>query len=742
MPRVDAPVRSMIEQFASAGSITRDQATQVLEATLADKTLSRAERKELIQALATHADKFEPDAKSAVQTLLNTRLAVLRQPVLDALSDGVVDLADAQKLLNLVTADGKITGNEKYSLRSLMVANKMTPDAQAAMAAKVGGASSGGTVAKPTLDLNLPQVEGSGYRLSPEGHFQVGAQTTPPRFDEHGALATYRAATALAAAPRDVLKDVPTDVKANMVTHLDKCFDAGQNSAALPQVSKARMRSGAATALLAVIEGCKTPADKAVKDKAVSSFLKHAAAETDPGLRASMYFNLKDVAGSLSTEQKKSLGELASVVVPQRPEYEKWFANNGERTINVKHYAHDECWIHGANPETIYAKMGFKLIEKNETAKPPRYVYEKTNANAPGGEVKMRVEVLRTHDGLFDSMDDAKTNAIFYTGHSNLGGNVSEELRLGTEEAGNKFVMLGMCRGKQNIPEFANKHPNTHFVTTDAPSYFSSMPAVVTGAASALLGLKDYQGMQSGTGRIWDENGNANYFYPNEERRYALYDLDRDGRVDAKGSARDRLFDVGLSFPKGTKVDLQPRDNDYKASELDGGKVLHAVQFLNSLTTYHVDHGHNSSKLDNKDMDAFLGGGWFEGPKDEAVRVKKETVDGKTMYRVSVNKAFADQSQFALGAMVQFETIKQMLADRNGGTVSTDDKLRALLFSGEYLAYMYCSYEEAHGSIRGLAAKEGMGGLNFDKLMKAIDADGHGYVTDAQVAALRSQLNL
>ncbi|MEW5849527.1 MAG: hypothetical protein AB2A00_11985 [Myxococcota bacterium] len=743
MPRIEnANIRALTQTLVRDGKIDTPDANTLLDAALSDKVLSTVERNELKEVLAQHADKFQGEAKDKLNAFLGMQSAALRNMSRELeKNDGIIDAAEAGKLLSQVDKDGKFTRAEKFSLSAVMIGARMSAEAKEIISAKVSGIERPPPGGAPTIDVGLPAVNGSNYRLSPEGHFQVGGNTTPARYDEAGALAAYRAATSLAQAPVDVLKSVPADVKTRMLTHLEKAFKAGAEDQPLPQVARQRMRSAAATTLMAVIEGSTTPEQKGIRDQAIASYLKHAKEEPLADLRASMWRNLDRIKGSLSAEQAKALDELKSSVVPGAPPYEKWFAENGARQVNVVHYAHDDCWKYG-DPIRDYQNKGYKLVSTHADENPQRWVLEKANPQAPGGEVKMKIEVFKTHDGLFQEMDNPKTNMILYTGHSNLGGNVSEELRLGGEEKGEKLVLMAMCRGKQNIPEFANKYPNTHFITTDNPSYFSSVGVIATGMTEGALKLQNYDAMANSTGRIWDTGGNQNYFYPQEARRYELYDRDRDGVVDGKGTSMDRLFDVGLKFPAGTKVDLKPHANADHPNDLDGSKVLHAVQFLNTLATYHVDHGHNTSKFGAADMDAFLGGGWFEGPENEAVRLKKEVVDGKTMYRVSVNKAYADQSQFALGTLVQYEVCRQMLAERNGGTLSKDDACRALLFAGEYLSYMYCSYEEAESSIRALARHSGLGNFGFRTVYDAIETDGHGYVTDAQVTALKQKLGI
>ena len=62
---------------------------------------------------------------------------------------------------------------------------------------------------------------------------------------------------------------------------------------------------------------------------------------------------------------------------------------------------------------------------------------------------------------------------------------------------------------------------------------------------------------------------------------------------------------------------------------------------------------------------------------------------------------------------------------------------RAALFAGEYLAYMYCSLDEAVSGIRAIARdSEHLTGVSFNDLYRAIDSDGHGYATEAATATI------
>jgi len=743
MPRVtDANIRQLVQQLAQDGVIDRKDVDQLVDAAIGDQILSPTERRELRDVLAGFGDKFDgAETRQRLGSFLSMTNAGLRNlsQKLER-DDGVIDLNDAGKLLDLANRDGKISSGEKYSLRAIMIGSKLTDDARGRIQTAIDGVVPTPPTPPPTppadvpIDLKLPAVAGQTYQLSPAGHLVTGSGG-PARYDEIGALSVYRAADALARADGAPLAGVPTAVKEKLLDHLSKAFEAGRETDPLPQVTKQRMRSGAATTLLCLIEGCQA-SEAPLRQRALDLYFQQALAEPLSGLRASMCFNLERLEGSLEPADKTRLQQLRDAVIPQKPPYEKWFAD-GKREIKVKHYAHADCWNFGANPIDHYTRNGYQLVESHADEKPPRWLLSKQNDAAPGGPISMQIEVFQTHDGIFSSMEDPDVNMILYTGHSNLGGNVSEELRLGTEEKSDKLVLMAMCRGKQNMFEVANKYPHCQFITTDNPSSFSSVLPVALGLTEGALNQRDYAAIRTSTANIWDTGGKDNYFYPQEARRYALLDLDRDGVIDGRGSTVDRLYNMDLKLPAGTKVDCVARANDYLVEDLDGTKVQHAVQFLNTLMTYHVDHGNNTSAFKSGDMDCFLSKGWFAGPTDQLIKLDPVTVNGKPMVEVRVNKALADQSWFSLGTLLNFEVCRELLKQRAGGTLSANDEARAALFAGEYLCYMYCSLDEAEAAVHGIGQScKQLHDLDFRSLYAAIESDGHGYVTDAQMKTL------
>lgn len=742
-----AHIRSLAERLARDGRLDKPDMDALVDAALENKFVSWGERRALQDVLSRFADKI--DSKETRQRL--EAFLAIEDPGVRNLAhelerdDGSIDAADADAILELVNKDGRVSGREKYSLGAALIAHTMTDEAKAKLGSVIdGGAPTPTAPTAPTtpsapttrdlIDLGLPEVGGQTFQLSPAGFFT--ADGAAPTFDPAGAERFYQAADALTRVDGGVLRTVSTATKSALVENLRDAFAAGKETSPLPEVARQKIRAAAAAQLLQVIEGAGS-GESDVKKAALKLYFEQAMSEPLHGIRASMFFNLERIQTQLGAADQVRLKDLEKVVLPQKPPYEKWF-QDGDRTIEVKHYAHDECWIHTTDPITQYKAKGYSLVESHEHERPPRWILEKTNPNAPGGEVKARIELIQTHDGIFQEMDNPDVNMIVYTGHSNLGGNVSEELRLGTPEKSEKLVMLALCRGKQNMFEVANKYPSAHFITTDDPSYFSSVMPMSLGMVEGALNLKSYDEMKRDTPTIWDKGGKDNYFYPNEAKRYAHYDLDKDGVIDSRGAHVDRLYDVALKMPSASRTDGVVRPSDVKAEELDGTKVLHAVQFLNTLMTYHVDHGHHTSNFKHGDMDNFLSAGWFDGPADEKVRLEKNA-DGKI--EVRVNKGLADQSWYVLGTVLQFEVTRMLLKERNGGTLTKKDEARAALFAGEYLAYMYCSLDEAVAGIRAVARdSEHLAGVSFQDLYKAIEVDGSGYVTDKQVDALLARV--
>jgi hypothetical protein len=337
-------------------------------------------------------------------------------------------------------------------------------------------------------------------------------------------------------------------------------------------------------------------------------------------------------------------------------------------------------------------------------------------------------------------MDNPDIHAVIYSGHSNLGGNVSEAIKRGPEGNGDKLLSFQVCRGQQNLFEVMNKYPNAHLSTSHDPSYFANMMDISIGTLKGVARRDTYGGINEGTRMSLRREDITNYIRPNEMRRFNFTDGDQDGQPEIGRDIRDRFFDVLVSEPASTRTDLEPRNETRPAMDIDGTAVMNGAMFARTLVTYHNKYGAGDSPLAGIKGDRIEANGYFEG-SDEAVRIEETTgEDGKPVINVSVNKDYANQSAFAIGALIQFEMTRHF-AEKDG-SFSPEDKARGLLMTGQYLAYMYTSHSEARGIMRSIGERAGLPNLGFQTVMDAIDADDHGYVTDGQVNALLNEVSI
>lgn len=668
-------VAEAITKALESGHITTDELKGLVAAAYDFSKMQPAERRLLEQVLTDHATRFDFTAREALSQFLN-------------------------------------------------VPDPLHPDSQ-------------------PYDLGLPEV--AGQRLAVQGQgYMVNLDAPyagPPGLHGEGAERIYRGGQALATAPKGVVKQVPAEVQIRMVDLATAQYDAALSTVYAEPLSPTdanKVRSGSAATLMAVMEGAATPQ---IREEAAAALLSRAMHEPVEGLRANIYFNLEANSAALTDVQKQTLGDLKTLVLPTKPPYDAWFPT-GNETFNVVQYAHPQCWDGGRNPVKAFEDMGLTVTSHTTNERGEEtWVLEgvvrgdKNDPNSPGQPT--RATVVKSHDEFVRDIDDPNMHAIFYTGHSNLGGNVSEAIRRGPEENGQKMLSFLICRGQQNIFEVANKYPNAQLTTTLDPHYFANMDDAVEGRIRGVARRDTYDNMDAKTtfsGR-WEKIDH--FITPSEAERYRYTDLDFDGQPELGLDGTDRFYDVISRVPSEDRTDLVPRAEARAASDIDGTAVMHGVNFARTLITYHLEKGgiaNSPLKGRMKDGDRFEAAGWFEG-SGEAVRIEQTRgEDGKPVYNVSVNKAYADQSAYAIGALVQYEILRQY--GSKDGTFSKEDNARALVMAGEYLAYMYVSRREANAIVRSIGKRAGADNLTFDMLRAAIDVDDHGYTTDKQVAAL------
>ncbi|MFC1705499.1 hypothetical protein ACFL59_01600 [Planctomycetota bacterium] len=676
------------------------------------------------------------------------------------MGDGDMSADDVEELVTSAFDWKELRPFEKTALTEILSghAAQFAPAARQALAAFLGVAD---PITPPPstpelIDVGLPEVSGKSYVIHPDG-FPVekgGAQLSPPGLTGEGAERTYRAGQALVNAPKGVLQSVPAAVQQKLLDRASDQYDKALDvvlSSELSPTDANRVRSGHAATLLALYEGAATPE---IKGQAANALLQLGVREPVEGLRANVYVNLEGKKADLSPAQLGKLDDLKQSVLPPKPPYGEWFPV-GTETFEAVHYAHHECWEHSTDPVTRYKREGLTVAEEGTNAEGEKYWVMAGKLKSGGKEQQVRVRVIQSHDEFARDLDNPDVHAVFYTGHSNLGGNVSEAIRRGPEENGKKLLCFTICRGQQNVYEVANKYPNSHLMTSLQPAYFVNNMDLVLGTMKGVVRRDDYDAIERGTtlSRPYLEDDKENYIRPNELRRYEYTDLDRDGRPDRGLDIRDRFYNVTTKLPSAGETNLVPRAETRPAGDLDGAKIMNGVNFARTLVHYHVKKGFaRNSALAHVKGDRIEADGWFDGsPTDDPIRVRESVGrDGKTVYNISVNKSLSDQSAYAIGALVQYEFTRHV-AEKEDGNFSNDEKLRSLVMVGEYLAYMYCSVSESQEIAAAIGKRAGVTRVNKDNgrlrsrnltynvLSEAKEA-GPGYATDDQVAYLRERI--
>lgn len=519
--------------------------------------------------------------------------------------------------------------------------------------------------------------------------------------------------------------------------YLLDCARVGQErglSEMTPSETTMALKSGSASALLALARAASTPGEAQVRATAVESYLATAEKEIHRGLRTSMALNLqaaKDELG-LSAPQAARLDELVAKLLPARPPYEKWLAG-GNDTIRTRQYVHSDYWDLA---QSAYTQKGFaRSTLPNGNLLFEKTLEDPTRANPP---VKMRVEMSKVEDYTTDrqmlrEMSDPDVHVQIYSGHSNLGGNIAQALKMApSTEVGEKMTFLWMCRGKQNVADYTNRFPNSHLITTHVPPDGFSVVPMTMAMVDMIAKRADYGAMK----RQGDPNDYL--MMPNDRRLYDHRDLDADGRLDGVAKAVDQVFDIYPRLARGTATVFSPQAAQ-DAAKLDGAPVVNALGFANTLLNYHVEKGDGTSPITMAFPDHFRPEGYFNGPGDELLKVTRYQVDGETHFGVAVNSKFAHLSEEGLGMAMLYELNAFITKEvRAGAPMTLDDKARGLLLAGEYLSYMVGGGRYSDELVRNLGQAHGWPhDLDYSVISRATEGDHHGYVSKGAIDGLK-----
>ncbi|MHC4831493.1 MAG: hypothetical protein ACYTFT_14250, partial [Planctomycetota bacterium] len=470
-----------------------------------------------------------------------------------------------------------------------------------------------------------------------------------------------------------------------------------------------------------------------LRRKLLNAYIDQMQVEPERGLKGSMAINLEAAEKrgeiQLSAPQRKAVRDAKEAALPARPKYDDWF-KDGKNEINVRSFMQKEFLKEDLG---AWKDAGFKVVKRSGDT-----IALKGTFDDPDGRrdpLTANVEIRLTEKGIFRDMDDPNVQIEFYSGHSNLGGNVLGALADGPSRMnGDKWVVNWMCRGQQVISDVYNRFPDAHYMTTNEAATEHG-PELLQSMMTGIAGRKSYAWMarEARSLDMWEENL---LIWPNDKEMLENRDDDGDGvMTDRSGGEVDRLYNVGIRELSSEARDLEPVRTSAAPEELPGEKITRGVNFLNTVLEYHLEHGADG-RIPKGTPDSIHASGWFAGgTSGDVIQVTERKVGRKTHYDVKLNSAFKDQDPDALGAAIAYE-FNRCISEKQGG-YTEQDKLRGALLAGHYLSYMTDTYEECEDIAAAIGDRYGFSDkFDWSTMYKAIDVDHSGYATADQAEAL------
>ncbi len=701
----DSSLQQLAQRMLEAdGSLSSQDITTLVDAVYQnDGRLSKTERESLEELLLHYTDTLEsPEAKEKLDFFTQMSNSSLRDAAHRFASDGTISTPDARELESIALRDGRISRREKVTLKALLgfYAPQMEPGAHQlvsdlattdAPATPTSPATPSHITPPPstnleTLSLGAAEGRDGPILLSAEGLFALEQPShAGGSITDQASEAIYQAAERISQLPegQNLFAEVPKPQKMKALEGLQDNIDRAMEDPDPSNTANLRARSGAATTLLELARSAQSPDETNLREQAVDELLAMMEFEPVRGLRRSVLNNLEANKDLCSPEQLSRIDELKASIVPQRPPYDAWF-ENGNNTLKVKQYLHGEFY-----DETLdeYKAQGFSQ-EPGSSNVWVRTYDDPSGKNAP---MTVRITVEKKNTPVFTEMDDDDKHIIFYSGHSNLGGHTKDALAWSedTESTGDKLIVMSLCRGNQMAAAVSNRFPHDHQITTNDSVTSRDEFEMVFPMFEIMARRGSYEEMNdAATYHSWSDPQRAGYIFPHDTGQYnRISDEDQDGVADAWGERADRLFNVGLQSPTGTQTDLQAREVQHAAADLDGTKLISGIEFANTILHYHMENWDRGSSFRSQDDGNLIPAGWFDSDTEEPVRILEEKHSGETFYRVQVNSKYADQTEEALGALVGFE-IAQHLEGQYGGEIDRTDMMRNFYLANEYLYFM------------------------------------------------------
>jgi len=730
MPRIQpTALRDLASRLAEDGKLDKKDMDSLVQGALEDSSLEVGERAELVEILGRYADRIEsPESVRKLEAFLQIADKGVRA-LADKLErdDGVIDAADADKLVELLDQDDRGAPTRAFSLGAVMIGAKLTPDANNKLRDAVD------RVGPAALLGNLGDVEGETVVIDARGRLGLGAPPTDSA-EEMRALVQLALKVEPGTDPFAGVTD-PALLKkiAGGLAEAHADLLPGPDTRGGAQLEQRQGRAAALKLLESAALRGRELGDGGLVDKLATQLVSAAVTEPYRSLRdfALQSYDVKAAEGLLPAKP-----EATEAVFPTKPPYAKWLRDN---TIKIQ-YVCDNDGTPISGTVSYFRRMGFRAQQGDDKSWDLSYP-------ARGGMPALNVHIPAPppDDGepeLFNKMDDDSVDMIVYSGHAGYGRRVDAALRDGIDGTGEgKLVVLLQCWGEGNLETLENAFPDAQVLSTtdsttdyiDHVMFTRLLNGVTQQEGWDSIGdairtdLKDRLG---GIDRYKDKDWDKQFFFPNS-RELMLDAFDRDS--DAVTDRSDPIFNVVYPRRLGLAGGYDPVVQEIPSYALDGSAFGQSLDTLSLVFRYEEMLPPDRQAQVPWSSDAVVSDGFFSPAADET-RAFRFQIDGGKLH-VAVSTRFAHSSEEDLTRMLALEAGLFL-----GEAAGLDDKgqvglglsmlNRALKQQGDWY------YEEGVLDTQQVEeamifSRYGMEGLRFEDISKAAALGDHDHFTPA-----------
>lgn len=575
-----------------------------------------------------------------------------------------------------------------------------------------------------------------GVELDGSGALVVEGRSSSVRDMSAAAEVLYDAAKALGAADKPALASIPSAQKKALSHHLLPFLMLDVSSAKRQSSSALKARSASFAMLSQMAASSSRKSDAPLQTQLAQSLIAAAQMEKHPGLRRHMLLGLDAIPKKLlGRAEAVARDALVAELAPGKPPYDAWFGKSEKPVFRVRQYVMDEFY---KSELTNYRQMGFDVKVVNaEHAVATKILKDPEGKHPP---VTATVELVNRDTRVLDAMDDRSVHAVFYSGHSELGGVGKISAEHAPAQKGDKLVAMFACRTKQNLQALRSRFPQAHLLVSENGTYGHDDRLVIRALMAGVAARADYSQMERALEKaeVWESN---NYIFPHDRTQWRHVDLDKDGTTDVTGARRDLLFNVDVRSNRGKRITFQPAHRVPEPGTLDSSRLLSAVSWFN--TEFHYFTEDFGNRAEHARDDRFAAAGWFtSSDRNEVVRVTQGT-ESPPVWRVQVNAAYANLDPDALAMMVTYELAQNVQAQTRPDESEHTRRMRSLAMTGAY-TYYHVEFSDVADELLGRFAERYAfpQTLTWPVVEAAVSADAHAEVSSKVTKRLEQGMQL